>query len=310
MRTVFLGTPELAVPSLAAVAARHTVTAVVCQPDRPQGRSARLVAPPVKEWALAHGIPVHQPARLNDGCFEAWLRDQAPDVGTLAAYGRLLKQPILDVPRLGWLNMHPSLLPRWRGPSPIQAALLHGDTRTGVTIMRIGMEMDAGDIMMQEATAIAPSENCAELSARLAELGASVLVRALDAVASGTAAYVAQDSAAVTYSKLLDKRDGYIRWARPAAALHNLVRACNPWPAAQCVFRGQACKVLRTEVVAGAEAAPGAVVHVDKESVHVATGSGCLSLLVFQAPGKRAMPMAEFLRGNHIEPGEILGELD
>lgn len=147
MRTVFFGTPDIAVPTLRAIEALHEVTAVVCQPDRPQGRSKRPVPPPVKVAAEKLGIPVHQPTKLNDGTFEAWLREQAPDVCTIAAYGRILKQPVLDIPPHGWLNVHPSLLPKYRGPSPIRSAVLNGDTVTGVSIMRLVLEMDAGDVL-------------------------------------------------------------------------------------------------------------------------------------------------------------------
>ena len=171
MRTVFFGTPELAVPALAAVAAHHNVTAVVCQPDRPKKRSKRPVPPPTKAWAVEHEIPVHQPLKLNDGAFEAWLKEQRPELCAIAAYGRLLKQPILDVPPEGWLNIHPSLLPRYRGPSPIQSAILNGDPVTGVSIMRLTLEMDAGDVLLQEETPVADDDTTESLSARLAQLG-------------------------------------------------------------------------------------------------------------------------------------------
>lgn len=310
MRVVFLGTPALAVPSLEAVVAQHHVTAVVCQPDRPQGRSGQPAPPPVKVWALEHGIPVHQPEKLNDGAFEAWLLEQAPDIGVLAAYGRFLKDPILDVPPHGWLNMHPSLLPRWRGPSPIQAAVLNGNPVSGVTIMRVSMEMDAGDILLQEETPVGPEENAAELAARLADLGAALLVRSIEMLESGAVQFRPQDSSQATFSKMLEKSDGYIRWNRPAHDIHNLIRACVPWPAAQCLFRGLACKALRSRVVGEhTDEPPGTVTHVDKEAVHIATGQGQIALLEFQAPGKRAMTMSEFLRGNKIQPGDQFEEL-
>lgn len=310
MRVVFLGTPALAVPSLAALASRHEVAAAVCQPDRPQGRSGKPAPPPVKIWALEHGIPVHQPVKLNDGSFEKWLREQSPDAGVLAAYGRFLKGPILEVPPRGWLNMHPSLLPRWRGPSPIQAAILNGDPVSGVTIMRISMEMDAGDILIQEETPVGPDENAAELTVRLAEMGAVLLERALFLLERGDAQFRPQDSGVATYSKMLEKRDGFIRWTQPAPAIHNLIRACAPWPGAQCLFRGQACKVLRSRAIEEySGATPGAVVHVDADTVRVAAGTGQIELIEFQAPGKRAMTMREFLRGHKIQANEQFGEL-
>ncbi len=305
MRTIFFGTPDLAVPSLAALAEAHEVAAVVCPPDRPKGRGKKLVSPPVKVWAEAHGIPVHQPAKLNDGAFEAWLREQAPDVCAVTAYGRFLKQPLLDIPPHGWLNVHPSLLPRWRGPSPIQSAVLAGDEEAGVTIIRLVLEMDAGDILVQESTPIAPEENAAELTARLADLGSRLLVEGMNSVAAGEAEFTPQDPGQVVVCPLFEKETGRIRWARPAREIHNLVRAAVPWPVAHCHYQGEVCRIHRTRVsdeAAGAE--PGTVVAVTKNEVIVATGEGCIAILVFQAPGKKAIPMGDYLRGRRIEVGE------
>lgn len=305
MRIVFFGTPELAVPSLAALTSNHTVVVVVCQPDRPQGRSARLVPPPTKVFAQAHGLAVHQPEKLNDGTFEVWLKAQRPDLCAVAAYGRLLKQPLLDVPPLGYLNVHPSLLPRHRGPSPISSAILAGDVKTGVTIMRLALEMDAGDLLLQESTPIGPDENAEELSRRLAEMGARLLVQAVDQVASGTAVFIPQDPAQVTVSRMFGKKDGYIDWTRPAREIHNLVRAAYPWPSAQSLFRGEIARIHRTALMdASADAAPGDIVGVEKDRVRVATGEGQLAILVFQMPGKKAMPMGDFLRGHPLQAGE------
>lgn len=307
---MFFGTPEIALPVLAATAARHEVTAVVCQPDRPRGRGKKMLPPPVKEWALEHALPVVQPAKLNDGEFEAWLRAQQPDVCVVAAYGRLLKAPLLAIPPHGHVNMHPSLLPRWRGPSPIQSALLAGDTETGVSIMRLVLEMDAGDILLQESTAIGPNEDAVALSARLAETGGRMMVDALAMIEAGTATYTPQSEAGVTHAKIFSKEDGYIQWNRPAQELHNLVRGATPWPAAQCLLGGQVCKILLAEVDdAPAAGAPGVVTAVDKSSVTVATGNGGLRILTFQAPGKRAMPMGDFLRGQSLPVGTTFESL-
>lgn len=307
MRVVFFGTPALAVPSLTALAARHEVAAVVCQPDRPQGRSGALVPPPAKVRAIELGLPVVQPEKLNDGTFEAWLKSVKPDVCAVAAYGRMLKQPLLDVPPLGYLNVHPSLLPRHRGPSPIQTALLEGDEVTGVSIIRLVLEMDAGDILLQERLPIEPSENAEELSARLADLGAELIVRAVEQAATGQAVYTPQDPAGVTHSRMLEKRDGYIDWGRSARALHNLVRATYPWPSAQCLYAGEVCRIHRSEVVAQfSTEAPGTITAVEKDRVIVACGEGQLAILHFQAPGKKAMPMGDFLRGRRMHCGERL----
>lgn len=305
MRVVFFGTPELAVPALAAVASRHDVQAVVCQPDRPQGRSKTPVPPPTKAWAVEHGLPVVQPAKLNDGAFETWLRQQHPDACPLVAYGRILKQPILDVPPQGFINMHPSLLPHHRGPSPIQTALLEGDTMTGISIMRLDAGTDTGDILLQEPVAIAPDDTTASLSDRLAVRGAELLVRGLDLIASGEAAFTPQDHAKATVTGLFEKADGRIQWTAPATRIHNLVRAAYPWPVAHCLLGGEVCRIHRTEVDAETVTeAPGVVVAVERDRVWVATGQGRLAILVFQAPGKRALPMAEYLRGHALQPGD------
>ena len=310
MRIVYFGTPELAVPTLAAVAARHDVTAVVTQPDRPRGRSGKPEAPAVKTWALEHGLSVHQPEKLHDGHFAAWLREQAPEVCVVAAYGRLLKQPVLDVPPKGWLNLHPSLLPRWRGPSPIQTAILEDDVKTGATIMRVVLEMDAGDIVLQERTPIGPDETAGELAERLAALGAELMMRALDLVEGDCAPSIPQDPARVTVSRMFEKEDGRIRWSEPARRLHNLVRACNPWPMAHCQLRGQFCRILKTRIedMPGA-AAPGTVIAVGKDRITVAAGEGALALLRVQLAGKKALDMDAFLRGFPIEAGERFEEI-
>ncbi len=305
MRTVFFGTPELAVPCLEAVAARHEVAAVVCQPDKPRGRGKKLAPPPVKVWARAHGLAVHQPAKLNDGAFEAWLREQRPELCTIAAYGRLLKQPILDVPPHGFINMHPSLLPRWRGPSPIQSAVLAGDSVTGVTIMKLTLDMDAGPIIRQEKTGIGENETAAELAGRLAPQGARVLAQAVDEIAGGSANYTPQDDAEAVYCRMLKKEDGFIDWSKPAHMLHNQVRGCQPWPVAQCVWHGTVCRIHRSAVLdKPATASPGTVTLVAKDRIGVATGAGQLTILEFQAPGKNVMSMEAFLRGHTIERGE------
>lgn len=315
MRVVFLGTPELAVPALSSVAAAHEVPAVVCQPDRPQGRSGTPAPPPVKRWAVAHGIPVAQPAVLNDGVFEQWLREQAPDVCVLVAYGRLLRQPLLDVPRYGFLNMHPSLLPRHRGPSPVQTAVLCGNERTGVTIMRLDAGMDTGDIVLQESTPIGPDEDAAALTDRLATMGAGLMTAALDLLASGRAVFTPQDHARATLTRRFDKGDGQIQWAQPAAAVHNLVRAALPWPVAHCLFKGEVCRIYRSRM-AGMETGafdaalrPGAVIGVGRDHVVVACGQGALAIYEIQMPGKKPMCMDAFMRGRPVAVGDLFEDI-
>ncbi|HOF42146.1 MAG TPA: methionyl-tRNA formyltransferase [Candidatus Hydrogenedentes bacterium] len=310
MRVVFFGTPELAVPSMAATAASHDLVALVCQPDRPKGRGKKLEPPPAKVWALEHQVPVAQPERLNDGAFEAWLRAQAPDICLIAAYGRILKQPILDVPRYGYLNMHPSLLPKYRGPSPIRTALLNGDDVTGITIMRLTLEMDSGDILLQEEQPILPEDNWITLSERLAAKGGELLVKGVDQIAAGTARFTPQDDSKALYCRMFEKADGRIRWGSPARTIHNLVRAAVPWPVAHCSYNGDVYRIHESEVVEGSwEEVPGTVLAVEKDRVLVATGDNALGILAIQAPGKRALPIRDFLAGRSIRAGERFEDL-
>lgn len=304
MRIVFLGTPELAVPSLELLAARHTVTAAVCQPDKPQGRSAKLVPPPVKVRALELGIPVHQPAKLNDGAFEAWLNNQAPEACALVAYGRILKEPILAVPPRGILNLHPSLLPKYRGPSPIQSAILAGDTETGITIMRIEMETDAGAILLQRAHPIAPDDTTASLTEKLARAGADMLLEGVDRVAQGKAVFTPQDHSRATHCRMISKEDARIDWRMPAQEIHNRVRAFVPWPVAYATLDGEVLRIYATRVLPEASnETPGTITEVARDSIVVATGSGRLAIDRLQAAGKKPMNTADFLRGRRITAG-------
>lgn len=310
MRIVFFGTPDLAVPSLDALAQAHEVTAVVCQPDRPKGRSKKPVAPPVKEWASQRGIEVAQPRKLNDGAFQAWLREQRPGVCALAAYGRILKQPILDVPDHGFLNVHPSLLPRHRGTSPIQTAILKGDEVTGVTIMALDAGMDTGDLLLKESMPIDEADTASTLSEKLAKLGAELLVRGVELLQTGKARFTPQDDSQATYTKLFEKETGRIRWGAPAREIHNLVRAAVPWPVAHCLFRGETVRILETEVAGGTEEGPpGTVVRVDQNAVLVVAGEGLLALRVIQAPGKRPVSMGDYLRGHTVAVGDVFKDL-
>jgi len=310
VRIVFFGTPEVAVASLAETARHHEVTGLVCQPDRPQGRSKRLVRPPTKVWALEHSIEVVQPEKLDDRTFETWFRRQQPDICVIAAYGRILKQRILDAPPRGFVNMHPSLLPRWRGPSPIQAALLCGDEVTGVTIMRLTQDMDAGDILLQEEEPIQPDDNAITLASRLAEKGAALLVRGLELIERGIAVWRPQDDSKAVYCKLMRKEDGRIRWSEPARKIHNLVRAAVSWPVAHCLFRGEVCRIHKTSLVEDARAGtPGEVVSVSDAALVVAAGDGAVAIEVIQMPGKRAMRIGEYMRGNAVRNGEVFKDI-
>lgn len=308
MRIVFFGTPELAVPSLAALHTAHDVVAVVCQPDRPQGRSKTPVPPPTKVWAEAHDIPVHQPTKLNDGAFEAWLRAQRPELCALVAYGRILKQPILDVPPHGFLNVHPSRLPRYRGPSPIQTAIMEGEQETAVTIMRLDAGMDTGDILLQQDLAIAPDDTTATLTEKAGALGARMLLQAVGLIERGEARFTPQDDSAATYTKMFTKEDGRIDWSASAQRIVNRIRAAIPWPVAFTLWRGQPLRIHQADAIdERPNASPSTVIRAKGDDLVVATGDGALRILQVQAPGKRVMTAAEFLRGYPMRPGDTLG---
>lgn len=310
MRIVFFGTPQLAVPSLVELNATHDVLAVVCRPDLPVGRSKKLVAPAVKAEAEGLGIEVEQPLKLNDGAFEAWLKEKAPDLCALVAYGRILKQPILEVPTHGFLNLHPSLLPKYRGPSPIQTAILEGETETGITIMRIDAGMDSGDILLQARIEILPNDTAGTLSQRVEKEGATLLCDGVGLVESGQATFSPQRHEEATHSKMFEKSDGRIHWGASAREIHNLVRAANPWPVAHCSFQERIIRIHETKIVEQeVDGAPGVVMRAENDQIVVATGEGGIALLRIQAPGKKAMSTGDYLRGNSVLPGAMFEDL-
>ncbi len=305
MRIVFFGTPELAVPSLEALADAHEVVALVCRPDKPRDRRKKLIPPPTKMWAIERGMEVVQPTKLNDGSFEVWLKEQNPDLCALVAYGRILKQPILDVPKHGFLNMHPSRLPKYRGPSPIQSAILAGETETAISIMRLDASMDTGDILLQEPAAIDPGDTTATLSVRLAGLGAKLMVEGAARVESGQASFRPQGESGATVTRTFEKSDGRIHWDTPARDIVNLVRASDPWPVAQTLYDGEVFRVHHAQALGEThDAAPGTIFCVEKDSIVVAAAGGAVSIDRIQAPGKRAIPVSDFLRGRSVKPGD------
>lgn len=305
MRLVFFGTPESAVPVLEAITRHHEIGGVVCQPDKPKGRSKKPLPPPVKVFAEAHGQEVCQSAKLNDGTFEAWLKSRKPELCVVAAYGRILKQPILDVPPRGYLNVHPSLLPKYRGPSPIQTALLNGDETTGVTIMAIDAGMDSGGVLLQREVVIAPEDDAVTLSDRLFAIGAEMMVEGVALVESGKAQFTPQDESQVTVTRLFEKADGMIDWSNAAMEIHNQVRACVPWPVAYTFLDGESYRIHKAHVAEAAPSGkPGEIVEISKDRLIVATGHGALAVDVIQAPGKRAMPVADFLLGAKLVVGD------
>jgi methionyl-tRNA formyltransferase len=305
LRVVFFGTPEFAVPTLEALlASRHPVVGVVTQPDRPRGRGHQTSASPVKTAALKASLPILQPARLKDESFLASLAAWRPDLGVVAAYGRILTDALLALPPRGMVNVHASLLPRYRGAAPVHRAVMAGDTETGVTIMRVVQALDAGPILASVTRPIGVDETSVDVERNLASVGASLLVTTLDALADGSVPETPQDDAAATYAARITREDGLIDWTRTAVELHNQVRGLYPWPHAYTYLDGRRLIVLRTRPVHHAPgAAPGTVVDAHGDSLVVATGQDKLALLSLQPEGRRAMGPRDFLAGHALAPG-------
>lgn len=305
MRILFMGTPEFAVPSLEAlVAAGHEVCGVFSQPDKPVGRHQNKLQPtPIKECALAHNIPVFQPVKMRDGTALAQIQALVPELIVVAAYGRILPDDILACPPKGCINVHSSLLPKYRGAAPINWAVINGDTVSGVTIMHMATELDAGDIIAQESTEIGPDETAEELYRRLSILGADLLVQAVSAIEAGLAQRTPQNGEEATLAPMLGKELSPMDWSRTAHALHCQVRGLLPWPVASTdKLTGENIKVYRTEETGDkTQAQPGTVLAAGKQGIDVACGEGSvLRITELQAPGKKRMKAADYLRGHPI----------
>ena len=311
LRVVFFGTPEFAVPSLEALlASRHLVVGVVSQPDRPSGRGHQLTAGPVKRLAAERGIAVLQPEKMRDERFLADLRAFDADLGVVAAYGRILTDPILATPRLGMINVHASLLPRWRGAAPIHRALMAGDTETGITIMRVVRELDAGPTLAMLRAPIEPMATTGTVEPGLARAGASLLVDTINRLAEGPVSEEPQPPTGITYADRITKADSPIFWWRSAGELHNQVRALNPWPLASTTVNGTRLLVVTAEPgteAAPAGALPGTVLEAHGDRFVVAAGHGTLRLVTVKPEGRRAMAAREFLAGHAVAPGSTLG---
>ena len=303
MKILFMGTPMFAVPSLEAlVAAGHQVVGVFSQPDKPKNRGMKLQPTPVKVCAQVHNIPVFQPEKLRDGTALETIRQLAPELIVVAAYGRILPQEILDYPKLGCINVHSSLLPKYRGAAPINWAILNGEKETGVTIMHMAPALDAGDIIAQRATPIDPDETAEVLYDRLARLGADLLVETLPRLADGTAPRIPQAEDQATLAPMLSRALSPMDFTRPARALHDQVRGLLPWPAAVMDLNGVQCKVFATSVLEETTGkAPGSVIQADKKGLKLACGGGTvLGIDVLQAAGGKRMAAADYLRGHPV----------
>lgn len=297
LRVVFAGTPEFAAVALRALlATRHQVVAVYTQPDRPAGRGRKLRPSPVKEVALEHELPVFQPTSLKPVGEQAVLAAFEADVMVVAAYGLLLPKAILETPRLGCLNIHGSLLPRWRGAAPIQRAILAGDTETGITIMQMDEGLDTGAMLLKRTTPIAPRDTAGTLHDRLAGAGAELCVEALDQLAEGSLIAEPQDDALATYASKLEKSEALVDWTEPAVAIDRKVRAFNPWPVAQTTHGETVLRIWEAlPVEQHTEAAPGLVIAATAEGIDVATGSEVLRIKRLQKPGGKPLNAREFL---------------
>jgi len=312
LKIVFAGTPEFASEALTTlINSVHEVIAVYTQPDRPAGRGRKLKASPVKLVAAQNDIPVYQPESLKAENEQQLLRDLNADVMIVAAYGLILPQAVLDIPKMGCLNIHASLLPRWRGAAPIQRAILAGDTETGITIMQMNAGLDTGDILSTSTCPIDQNETSGSLHNKLATLGATSLLDTLNKLQAGNISPVAQDDTQVTYAHKLEKQEAQLDWTQPADQLDRQIRAFNPWPVSFFIVDDQTVRVWHAEVIneqGTPDTIPGTVLRADKKGIEIACGENSLRLLQLQPSGKKAMDAAAFLngRGEWLTPGKLL----
>lgn len=304
LRIVYAGTPEFALHGLSALlASAHEVVAVYTQPDRPAGRGRQLTASPVKQLALAHGLTVEQPVSLKDAASQARLRAYAPDVMVVAAYGLILPPAVLALPRYGCINLHASLLPRWRGAAPIQRALLAGDTQTGITLMQMAAGLDTGDMLLRLPCVIETTDTAHSLHERLAKLSAQALMQGLEALQAGTLTSVVQDDSLVTYAAKLSKAEALLDWSLSAVALDRCVRAFNPWPVAYTQWQDATLRIWESavlDVAAPSSHPPGQVLAQAASGIDVATGQGVLRIKRLQLPGAKALDASEFIKGHSL----------
>lgn len=302
MKVIFAGTPHFAASALAALIGKHEVVGVLTQPDRPSGRGMHLTASPVKQLALQQGVPVLQPPTLKTEEIQRTITQLGADVMVVAAYGLILPKAVLQIPRQGCLNIHASLLPRWRGAAPIQRAILAGDAETGVTIMQMDEGLDTGDMLLKKTCMIGAADTAQSLHDRLAELGAQAIIEALQQMEAGKLHPERQDSRFATYAAKLTKSEAELDWNRDAPDLERAVRGYFPFPTAQVLFGETPIKISRASVSEGNAAAPGTVIAVTRDHILVACGNGgALALETLQKPGGKAMPAAQFITGFHIK---------
>jgi methionyl-tRNA formyltransferase len=307
MRVIFMGTPSFALPSLEVLRGRgEDLIAVVTQPDRPQGRGRVLTPPPIKVAALRAGIPVQQPEKVRHPEFLEWCRGTVPDLIVVVAFGQILPKALLDIPRQGCINVHASLLPKYRGAAPIAWAIIRGETETGITTMQMDPGMDTGPMLLQRVTGIQADDTAGTLGERLARLGGETLSDTLDALKAGRLSPTPQDSSQATLAPMLKKDDGRINWQQPAAAIDAFVRGLDPWPGAWTSHAGEVWRIWRVRLRPEPGEA-GVVLRADGAGITVGTGGGSVLITELQTPGKRRLAASEYLAGHAIKPGVRLG---
>lgn len=310
MKIIFAGTPSFAVSALQTLLKEHQVVAVLTQPDRPAGRGMHIAASPVKQLALQHGVPVLQPATLKQAQIQTTLAALQADVMVVAAYGLILPEAVLQIPRLGCLNIHASLLPQWRGAAPIQRAILAGDTETGITIMQMDAGLDTGAMLLRSACPIAPTDTALSLHDKLATLGAESILHVLQRVQQNRVAPVQQDNALASYAAKLSKSEAQIDWQQPAQHIERAVRAYNPAPVCHTHFAGVRIKIWQASLQAIKHTGkPGEILNVDQLGIVVACGMGALCLEIVQRPGGKAQPAEQFLQAMPIKVGDVFTSL-
>ena len=309
-----MGTPEFAVPSLnALIDSGEDVVAIVTQPDKPKGRGKKLTLPPVREAALKHNIPVFQPEKIKDELFITAIKNFCPDIIVVVAYGNILPKVILDIPSKGCINVHASILPKYRGAAPINWAIINGEKETGITTMLMDEGMDTGDMLLTDKIEIKNDDTASSLQDRLKYIGANLLIKTINGIKSKTIRPIPQDDSQATYAPMLKKEDGRIDWTMKAGEIKNLVRGLNPWPGAYTRWNGKQIKIFKTEVVEAVVSGqwsvvreePGTVINVSTEGVFVATGKGILLIKELQPESKNKMTASEFVKGYRIVTGQI-----
>ena len=328
MRIVFMGTPEFSVPTLEALIAHHEVIGVVTQPDKRKGRGKAMAFPPVKETALAHGIPVYQPVKVREEAFVETLRELAPDVIVVVAFGQILPESILNLPKYGCINVHASLLPKYRGAAPMQWAIINGEKETGITTMYMAKGLDTGDMIEKVVIPIAPKETGETLHDKLSAAGGTLILSTLDKLEAGTAVRIPQNDEESSYAGMLTKELGESDWTKNAVSIERLIRGLNSWPSAYTHMNGKTLKIWDADAVpeqTGSEeddgqaaqqpvkaedAAPGTVTDVKKDCFYVQTGDGLLKVNEVQLQGKKRMPVQAFLLGYPVKKGMVYGRQD